>query len=173
MQTHAERFRLLMQEWNLTQEELGILCGLKRGTVGTIVNGRTTPDVEALVRLKQARPEINWDWLLLGTGPMLRDGRALTAAPPPAYTRPINGLVSQAATVAEAENILLRELLESKNAVIEILKAELGKSPGSADAAAYVHYPTPRPTIGFGVAHATQVAADFGAYCERMERVAA
>jgi transcriptional regulator with XRE-family HTH domain len=84
MQTHAERFRYLMQEWSLTQEELGNLCGIKRGTVGTIVNGKTTPDVGALVELKKARPELSWDWLLTGAGEPFTGERRLSSV---AHTR--------------------------------------------------------------------------------------
>ena len=78
MNTHAERFRHLLAVWNLTQEELGNLCGIKRGTVGTIVNGKTIPDADALGALLRKKPDLNPDWLLTGTGAMLRDGTSLT-----------------------------------------------------------------------------------------------
>jgi transcriptional regulator with XRE-family HTH domain len=75
MKTHAERFRHLLKEWGLTQEEMGNLCGIKRGTVGTIVNGKTIPDADALAELLRRKPELSPDWLLMGEGEMLRGGK--------------------------------------------------------------------------------------------------
>lgn len=89
MKTHAERFRHLLEVWGLTQEELGNLCGIKRGTVGTIVNGKTTPDVEALVLLKRNKPALSWDWLLAGVGEPFEGKEMPTTAKPTGRPAPI------------------------------------------------------------------------------------
>ena len=156
METHAERFRHLLEVWGLTQEELGSLCGIKRGTVGTIVNGKTTPDANALAELLRRRPDLSPDWLLTGTGPMLRDGRALSPAPAAAPAAPLRisqrpALSDEQASDLLIENARLQAELQAahgiiglKDSIIEDLKSdksyyqdELRKKPEApADAAA-------------------------------------
>ncbi|GAB3303428.1 helix-turn-helix domain-containing protein [Hymenobacter tenuis] len=175
METHAERFRHLLEVWGLTQEELGNLCGIKRGTVGTIVNGKTTPDADALAELLRRKPDLNPDWLLMGNGPMLRDGRSLTPVEAPAKKEAgrtleplgrlklskMEGLTDEQVSDVLIENVSLREQLQAaldkiaeRDAAIADLKEdkrffkeELRKKPeGNPDAALFVN-PSSTPSM--------------------------
>lgn len=140
MKTHAERFRFLLEVWGLTQEELGALAGLKRGTVGTIVNGKTTPDVEALVALKKSKPALNWDWLLAGEGEPFRDGRPLgplPGSPPPGRDYTSNVAMQQTLYI-ELLKEQVADLKDDKHRLIVENEQLRGKSWDSSDAAGYV-----------------------------------
>lgn len=79
--TFASRIRQYRQERNLSQQALAELCGLTQGNVAHMENG-TEPKQSNVSKLLAGLPDLNPDWLLIGSGPMLRDGRALTPAPP-------------------------------------------------------------------------------------------
>jgi transcriptional regulator with XRE-family HTH domain len=183
----------MMQEWGLTQEGLGDLCGIKRGTVGTIVNGKTVPDVEALAALKRAKPKLSWDWLLLGKGEMMEGGpeqpykehlraaaalSAEMAKPSKApETAPVEAGASSTAqrgqVVEHADTVLKLATVEAENGQLrqrlEDAREEIlwlrGKSPASSNAAAPASLPAlPAPNaIGYH-ACAERRAAEFDEY---------
>lgn len=102
----------------------------------------------------QKFPDLNPDWLLLGTGPMLRDGRELTpkpAAPTEPEKQPEAGSFGQ-----DVELVVLRRLLadreeqiQRKDSQIADLNQRLGKPFNGLDAAGHL-LATPRNPIGFG-----------------------
>lgn len=79
--TFASRIRQYRQERGLSQSALAELCGLTQGNIAHMENG-TEPKQSNVSKLVAGLPDLNPDWLLTGTGPMLRDGRALTKAEP-------------------------------------------------------------------------------------------
>ena len=114
--------------------------GIERSTYDKMEKGPHKPSADNLERIVLRCPNLNLTWLLTGKGQMLLDGPVI-ASPGVA---PTEGLTSGPATVAEAENVLLRD-------AVLVLKAEngrlwelLGKSPGSPDAARPLPKPIPR-----------------------------
>jgi len=127
--------------------------GIERSTYDKMEKGPHKPSADNLEKIIAKFPDLNLNWLLLGTGPMLRDGRALTPASEPDPPR----LTSTAATVGHATELLLREQLldrikglqadkayyrEMVDYYVEFVKklqaennALLGKSSDSSDAA--------------------------------------
>jgi transcriptional regulator with XRE-family HTH domain len=157
-------------EWRefkgITLAEMSRITGIRNTTLSSSEQpGSSNPSYDTISKVLAGFPDLNPDWLLLGTGPMLRDGRVLT----PVVTeeagvvhQPTPGLTSGPATVAEAENILLRELLINKDEIITMLRAELGKSNDSPDAADAL--PTnPRKPLGFGAAIQAALLASYAA----------
>lgn len=148
-------------EWReykgITLAEMSRITGIRTTTLSSSEQpGSSNPSYDTITKVLAGFPDLNPDWLLLGSGPMLRGGRVLSPTPAPASeTAPVvagapqPGLTSGPATVAEAENILLRERIADKDIIIEMLRAELGKSNDSPDAAG--NFPTnPRkPISGF------------------------
>lgn len=57
------------------------VAGLKPATLSSIETDRTAPSFDTLGALMSAFPDLNPDWLLTGTGSMLRDGRSLAPLP--------------------------------------------------------------------------------------------
>lgn len=166
-----------MQQWRefkgITITALSNATGINVTTISQAENPKgkvSNPSYDTLTKMLTAFPDLNPDWLLLGTGPMLRDGRELTPKPAAPSTVTDNtevaGPTSGQETVAVAENILLRqhnEHLTKENARLWEL---LGKSPGNSNAAD--QYPTAptRPIPGFGAARRQELADAFNDYVE-------
>lgn len=144
--TFADRVREYRKHQELSQQAFAARGGLEQGNITQMEKG-TEPKQRNVSKLLAGFPDLSPSWLLLGTGPMLLNGRE--APPPPSRPAPTPGLTSGPATVAEAENVLLREVITELRADKARLSAQvdelLGKSPGSPDAA---DYPTPPPAPG-------------------------
>ena len=61
--------------------------GLTPAALSAMKHRRSTPGTSVLRAIQLAYPDLNGDYLLWGTGPMLRDGRALSQLPPPVPSR--------------------------------------------------------------------------------------
>ncbi len=121
-------------------------CGIDPNTLRKAMQGPSKPSFDVLEALTAKNPKLSLDWLMHGTGPMLRDGRALTPRPAEPLPAQRHDYTSGPGTVNTVVETLLRELLTnkdaviaSKNAVIELQAAELselrGKPFDSSDAA--------------------------------------
>ena len=69
--------------------------GLKIGTLSALEGDKSAPSLETLARLNAAFPDVSMEWLISGTGSMLRDGRALTPAPVPSEVRAASVVVEE------------------------------------------------------------------------------
>jgi transcriptional regulator with XRE-family HTH domain len=133
--------------------------GLKVGTLSALEADKSAPSFETMRCLAEKFPDLNPDWLLLGTGPMLRDGKVLTPAPVAAPASEVP--VGYGANVELAINRALLSdrdrLLEQQRVEIARLNRELGKPSGGFDAAT----PTPAPAaptpIGFRLSVSSRV----------------
>jgi transcriptional regulator with XRE-family HTH domain len=135
-------------EWReykgMTLLEMARATGISKTTLnGAEQSGSSNPSYDTISKLIAGFPDLNPDWLLLGTGPMLRDGRTLTPVvteektPAPRYTSG-EATVEEASTLiklaeAEAENRQLLQRLEDAKGEILWLR---GKSTPSSYAAA-------------------------------------
>lgn len=175
--TAGFRVRKWREHKQLSATDFARLTGVKYSTLKSLEDGGQ-PSFETMQKLRAAFPDLSTDWIFddTETTSMFRDGRALTPAPAP---RPVAAPAAAdygADLVAQVENVLLREQLaaatrreSADRETIQHLWAELGKSPGSADAAAG-YFPTPMPprrAAGFQLANAEvaqqMLAASFGA----------
>ena len=130
----------------LSMTEMFRLTGIKVSTLSTAEQpGSSNPSYDTITKALQAFPDLSPDWLLLGTGPMLRDGRALTQAPRP---EPAPDYTSAAGTIDATVNILLKEQIADLRKQNQQLLDMLGKSPGSSDAAdSFPSHPLPVPQL--------------------------
>lgn len=147
----AARLKELRGYFQLSQQELGDLCGLSQKTVSNLEKGRDAKAVY-LEMMERAFPQVRPSWLRSGIGSMLAPAAALTPAAAAVPAAPDYA----ADLVAQAENVLLREQIAERNErirenreLIDWLRAELGKSPGSAEATGYFAPAPPRPAAGF------------------------
>jgi transcriptional regulator with XRE-family HTH domain len=74
-----------LAEWRefkgLTLVEMASITGISKTTINTVEqSGSSKPSYDTISRVLAGFPDLNPDWLLLGTGPMVR-GRVLTPAP--------------------------------------------------------------------------------------------
>ena len=68
----------------MTQQVFADYIGLAPATLSSIFNGRTRPTLNVVEALKRKIPNINFDWLMLGVGPMYIDQSIDEAAAEPA-----------------------------------------------------------------------------------------
>ena len=57
----------------MTQQVFADYIGLAPATLSSIFNGRTRPTLNVVEALKRKIPNINFDWLMFGVGPMYID----------------------------------------------------------------------------------------------------
>ncbi len=161
--TVAERISRLIEHLELSAYQFGKETGLSHQTISNVLTGKNKPSLDTLEGIARRYPHAA-DWLLLGTGPMLRDGRTLTptdARPQPDPPRRAAELTQdehKRELVATAENVLLRQIIASKDELISELR---GKSLDSPDAADYVPMPRPRNPLGFGAAIQAALVASY------------
>lgn len=48
--------------------------GIKSASLSHILNGRNNPSLDVVMKIHETFPEISWEWMLYGTGPMLNGG---------------------------------------------------------------------------------------------------
>ena len=73
-----------MESQHMTQQVFADYIGLAPATLSSIFNGRTRPTLNVVEALKRKIPNINFDWLMLGVGPMYIDQSIDAAAAEPA-----------------------------------------------------------------------------------------
>lgn len=67
-----ERLQQILTYSRLSVRGLAIKCNLKQQTLDKHIKGISEPSANTLMGIAAAYPEISTDWLLLGTGSMLR-----------------------------------------------------------------------------------------------------
>ena len=118
--------------------------GIERSTYDKMEKGPHKPSADNLERIVLRCPNLNLTWLLTGKGQMLLD-----AQPVSPVSRPANTLPDEISKdlVAQAENVLLREMNSDLRSTVAFLKEELGKF-GSSPEAAWHSQPPFAPTRG-------------------------
>jgi transcriptional regulator with XRE-family HTH domain len=67
-----DRLLKIIKQYNLTSTRFADELGVQRSGISHILSGRNQPSFDFLVKLMTQYPEINPDWLIMGSGPMLR-----------------------------------------------------------------------------------------------------
>ena len=86
----------------MTQQVFADYIGLAPATLSSIFNGRTRPTLNVVEALKRKIPNINFDWLMLGVGPMYIDQSIGEAAEEPTDDHQITSSSSFDSTVTYA-----------------------------------------------------------------------
>lgn len=145
----GQRLRQWRDFKKLTLAQVSDASGVRTTTLSTAEQpGASNPSYDTITKVLAAYPDLSPDWLLLGTGPMLRDGRTLT--PMPAHfeeARPVTLSISHPTPEEyrqlQEENRRLREQLANKEGALTAVEGEVtwlrsqvgGKAEASADAA--------------------------------------
>jgi transcriptional regulator with XRE-family HTH domain len=144
----GERIKMVREKAELSQKAFGGKVGLSQTAVTALENNQNEPRLSTFNQIVEAF-KINPEWLRTGQGEMGGSARNTE----PAYratlnelraqitNKPTPGLTSGPATVAEAENVLLREqVADLKQQVAKLwtlngISEKLGKMLSSSDAA--------------------------------------
>ena len=125
------RFKQFIKHVGLTAEELAKLIGCSRATVFNYYKDLSNLSMGELEILLREYPRLNFDWLLLGEGPMLRSEGIEN---PTAIYQSANGHGnSQVAQIVESqlescqrEVELLRAAVKDKERLIQVLMEKKG-----------------------------------------------
>lgn len=71
----VDRLQKILSYSNLSVRALAIKCSLKQQTLDKHIKGISEPSANTLMGVAAAFPEISTEWLLLGTGAMLKDDK--------------------------------------------------------------------------------------------------
>lgn len=65
-----DRIAHIIRAKNLTAAEFALRLGIQPSNVSHILAGRNNPSLEFVKKLKETFPEYNFDWIIMGKGPM-------------------------------------------------------------------------------------------------------
>lgn len=68
-----DRFTKILQYSGFSASEFADEIDVQRSSISHILSGRNKPSLEFIVKIKNRFPEINWDWIILGNGEMLKN----------------------------------------------------------------------------------------------------
>lgn len=108
--TIVERLQEILRYSNLSVRALANKCSLKQQTLDKHIKGISEPSANTLLGIAATFPEISTDWLLLGTGSMLRAEKEAER---------INSLIDTIAT--------LQDTINSKNDTIATLSNRISQ----------------------------------------------
>lgn len=66
-----ERIARVIEYSELSPSEFAELIEVQRSNISHITSGRNKPSLDFLIKIKEKFPELDWDWLINGTGTML------------------------------------------------------------------------------------------------------
>jgi len=70
----VDRILEILKIKNLSPAQFADLIGVQRSGISHLISGRNKPSLEFLQKLLKTFPDINSDWMLFGTGEMLKSG---------------------------------------------------------------------------------------------------
>lgn len=74
-----ERFTKILQYSGFSASEFADEIDAQRSSISHILSGRNKPSLEFIIKIKNKFPEINWDWIILGNGEMLKSDTSSTS----------------------------------------------------------------------------------------------
>lgn len=83
-----DRIQQLMKTYELTAADLADALGTERSGISHFLSGRNKPSLAFITKLLEKFPDINPDWLLLGTGTMHRSNQNQVTPEIQAYAAP-------------------------------------------------------------------------------------
>lgn len=66
-----DRIKRFIETQNITASGFANVIGVQRSSVSHILSGRNKPSLDFVLKLKEHYPDLNLDWLLFGSGPIL------------------------------------------------------------------------------------------------------
>lgn len=67
-----DRISKIIEYSELSSSEFADEIDVQRSNISHITSGRNKPSLDFLIKIKERFPEIQWDWLIIGDGAMLK-----------------------------------------------------------------------------------------------------
>ncbi|HEY5570334.1 MAG TPA: helix-turn-helix transcriptional regulator [Bacteroidales bacterium] len=68
-----ERIEKIMKQEHLSASKLADIANIQRSAMSHILSGRNRPSLDIALKILEAFPTLNSDWLIRGIGPMCKD----------------------------------------------------------------------------------------------------
>ena len=68
----TDRIQLILKSMNLSPSQFADAISVQRSSLSHILSGRNKPSLDFVTKVLTSYPEISSDWLLFGTGTMIR-----------------------------------------------------------------------------------------------------
>jgi transcriptional regulator with XRE-family HTH domain len=72
----TERILSLIKYFNLSPSDFAEEIGVQRSSISHLMSGRNKPSLEFVQKIIARFPEVNTEWIMNGSGEMLKDGSA-------------------------------------------------------------------------------------------------
>ena len=129
-----DRIIFLIHEKGLTNVEFSALTGVAPATISHITSGRSKPTLQVFKGILNGFPDLNSEWVFLGTGPMYKNNK-------------VNGEAGESAAQSSSDTPdLLRDAIkESMTAVMSQQKRQITEVRIFFDDGTYEAFSTPKP----------------------------
>ena len=75
------RVQKIINYSELSSSEFADEIGVQRSNISHVLSGRNKPSLDFLMKIKDRFPEIQWEWLIEGKGPMVFSENETTSTP--------------------------------------------------------------------------------------------
>lgn len=69
-----DRIKKIQEYSGLSLGVFASRTGIKAASLSHILNGRNNPSLDVMMKIHETFPEVSWEWMLYGTGSMLKGG---------------------------------------------------------------------------------------------------
>ena len=69
-----DRIKKIQEYSGLSLGVFASRTGIKAASLSHILNGRNNPSLDVVMKIHETFPEVSWEWMLYGTGSMLKGG---------------------------------------------------------------------------------------------------
>lgn len=127
-----ERIQLLMKIYQISAADLADKLGTERSGISHFLSGRNKPSLAFVTKLLEKFPEINPDWLLMGTGPTMRDESSIPVIEQkPAQKDPVQINAGLTFNTIEQENKMQFVEKQDDNTQSKAIQPEQSTTSGS------------------------------------------
>ena len=109
-----QRLLEFMRIKNLTSSQLADAIGVQRSGISHFVSGRNKPSLEFVLKIIHHFPDVNPDWLLMGSGPIFRTTITEEPLRKPEFVNQDEGFLSAPLAAADFQPSLLDELFNNE-----------------------------------------------------------
>lgn len=71
----TDRILTIIKYFNISPSDFAEAIGVQRSSISHLISGRNKPSLEFIQKILSRYPEINTEWLLNGSGEMLKNGK--------------------------------------------------------------------------------------------------
>ena len=122
-----ERITEIINYSELTSSEFADEIEVQRSNISHISSGRNKPSLDFLIKIKERFPEIQWDWLIYGTGEMTKsDAKEIVETKLKATSLPdlFSLIDDQNFGITESEDQILKENISESNILNQSIPTE-------------------------------------------------